>query len=304
LGKPFLYGKIILAKRVRMCYNSLVKDKKRGETVQTEDRRKKIKNWIEIAVIALLCVATVVLDFVKIPYLKDSLQNAWLSKIVQQTIGSVAGILLLRRLGIKLFGKPQGWLYLIPCLIVAIDNFQFYAYFNRETLGGAMQFARTGVWDFVLFALYCFFIGLFEELIFRGVIFAVLAGIFSKDKKGLILTFVLSSVIFALSHLVNGFSIQVAYTLLTGGLFAFCLMKTRNIFCCAFVHGLYNFCGLLLGKASENGLGTGIVLDTGTCITMAIVGVLVGAFVVYKVLTYTEQERSTLYAQLGIPDKE
>ena len=81
-------------------------------------------------------------------------------------------------------------------------------------------------------------------------------------------------------------------------------MKTRNIFCCAFVHGLYNFCGLLLGKASENGLGTGIVLDTGTCITMAIVGVLVGAFVVYKVLTYTEQERSTLYAQLGIPDKE
>lgn len=272
--------------------------------MQNTERQRSTRNIAEIAVIVLLCAVTVVLDFVKISYLKDPLRNTWLSKILQQTIGSTAGVLLLRRLGVKVFGKPQNLLYMIPCVIVAVDNFQFSSYLNRDTLDGAMEFARTGAWDFILFGLYCFAIGLFEELIFRGVIFSVLASIFSKDKKGLLLTFVTSSAVFALSHLVNGFSIQIGYTLLTGGLFAFCLMKTKNIFCAAFVHGLYNFCGLLLGNASQFGLGTGIIFDLGTWITMAVVGVFAGIFVVYKVLTFKEEERIDFYARLGVKGKE
>lgn len=270
----------------------------------------KIYRWIEIVVIAVFCAVSVVLDFVEISYLKDELRNAMLSKIVQQACGSVAGILLLRRLGLRLFGKPftpWHWFFVIPCLIVAIDNFQFSAFFHRENLGGAMYFERNGVWDFVLFAGYCLFVGLFEECIFRGVLFSVLASLFPNNKKGFLLTFVCSSVLFGLAHVLNGISLQVLYTVLTGGLFAFCLIKTHNIFVCAIVHAVYNFCGMLLEKFNPQtgviGLGSGVAFDLGTVVSMLVVGLTIGIFVVVMVLIYPEKERVALYQKLSVKEK-
>ena len=258
-------------------------------------RDKKIHNRIEIAIICLLCAATVVLDFVKIEYLTNSLRNALLCKIIQQTCGSIAGILLLRRLNLKLFSKPTNCLYLIPCFIVAIDNFQFSAYFN-----GRLSLVHKETVDFLLFGGYCLLVGLFEECIFRGIVFSVLASLFTQNKKGFLLTYVISSATFGLAHIINGISIQIAYTMLTGGVFAFCLIKTKNIFCCAVVHGAYNFCGLLFDTEQNLGLGTGVVFDTGTVITMLVISVLVGLFIIYKVWTYSEAERLELYNKLGI----
>lgn len=260
--------------------------------------RRRIYNYIEVAVIVILCTLTVILDFVKIEYLSDDLRNRLLSKIIQQACGSVAGILLLRRLNVKILGKPVNWLYLIPCLIIAIDNFQFSSYFN-----GKIELIRTGALDIFLFASYCLLVGLFEECIFRGVLFSLLAGVFPNNKKGFLLTFVTSSVIFGAAHLVNGFTWQVGYTILTGGLFAFCLIKTKNIFCCGFIHGLYNFCGLLFETESNLGLGKGVVFDLGTVLTMLIVSLVIGVFVLYKILKYSEEERLDLYKRLGIEEK-
>jgi membrane protease YdiL (CAAX protease family) len=143
---------------------------------------------------------------------------------------------------------------------------------------------------------------IFEEIIFRGIVFSVLADRFSKNKKGFLKTYVISSVIFGLAHLFNGFSfgtvLQVGYTVLTGGLFAFCLIMTKNILCCALVHGVYNFCGLLFDHVQ--GLGNGVVFDLGTVITMAVISVVVGIFVLYKVYHYPDEDRKDLYARLGI----
>ncbi len=262
----------------------------------------KIAKRIELIAILVLCTATLILDFISIPYLEDEIRNTFLNHIAQQTLGAVAVFLLMRRLGLKLFGKPQKLLYLIPCIIVAVDNFQFYAYFS-----GKMQLIHTKPMDFLLFGLNCFAVGLFEEGIFRGIVFSVLAGVFSQDKKGLWKTYIVSSVIFGLAHLFNGFSVatlmQVGYTTLTGGLFAFILLKTKNIFCCAFVHGLYNFCGLLFDVPARMGLGTGVIIDLGTAITMLIVSILAIIFVLYSISRYTEEERVALYEKLAIPVK-
>jgi membrane protease YdiL (CAAX protease family) len=168
-----------------------------------------------------------------------------------------------------------------------------------------MQFVRTEWIDVFLFALYCIAIGLFEEIVFRGILFSVLAGYFSSDKKGLWKTFVISSVIFGGAHLFNlfygaglgGTLLQALYTTLTGSLFAFAFIKTKNILVPAIIHGVYNFCGLLL---SEQGLGAGAVLDLGTGITMAIVGVVIGVFVLYSMYKHPEQERVELYRRLNI----
>ncbi len=262
-------------------------------------RRKRIYNAVEITLILLFCLATIILDFIAIPYSANILHNRFLSKIIQQACGSIAAILLMRRLNIRLFGKVTNVIYLLPCMLIAIDNFQFYAYFS-----GKMQLLHTSTCDVLLFIGYCLCTGLFEEFVFRGVLFSVLAGLFSKDKKGFITTYVVSSVIFGIAHLFNGFSLatllQVGYTVLTGGLFAFCLIKTKNIFCCALIHGVYNFCGLLFDK---QGLGAGVVFDLGTAITMLIVSVGVGIFVLYKVFKFTETERIRLYARLGYTDE-
>lgn len=271
--------------------------------MQHSSSRKNIRNIIEIVAIVVLCALTFALDFMDITYVYDSLRNMLLSKTVQNICGASAALLLMIRLKIRLFGKPIGWLFLIPCLIIAIDNFQFSAYFN-----GKIYLESKNVVDILLFASYCLMVGLFEEFVFRGIIFSILAGVFPKNKKGFLYTYVVSSVIFGLAHLLNGFSgttfLQVGYTVLTGGLFAFCLIKTGNILCCALVHGIYNFCGMLFDKFNAEtgvlGLGSGVVFDLGTTLTMLIVSVIVGFFVLYKVFTYKEEEREWLYLKLGV----
>ncbi len=254
-------------------------------------------------IIVVLCAFVLITDFVELTYTQDALKNTMISKIIQQTCGVVAAILIMVRLDIRLFGIPQQLLYLLPCVIIAVDNFQFSSYFN-----GNMTLATNAPLDFILFGLYCLMVGTFEECIFRGILFAILASQFSKDRKGFILTYVVSSLIFGAAHLLNGISLgtlwQVGYTILTGGLFAFCLIKTKNILCCGIIHGLYNFCGLLFTRfdaaTGAIGLGTGVVFDTGTVITMLVVSIVVGAFVVYKTFTYTDAECACLYEKLGV----
>ena len=268
-----------------------------------KDTQKSLHNIIEIIVILLFCALTLMFDYVKIDYVDHELRNQYISKIIQQGCGSIAAILLMYRLNIRLFGKPQHMLYMIPCLMIAIDNFQFSSYFK-----GRFELIHGEAVDVLLFTLYCLSVGLFEECIFRGIIFSVLAGVFSRDRKGFLLTYVATSVVFGLAHIFNGNILQVGYTVLTGGLFAFALMKTKNIFCAAFVHALYNFCGLFFETADHFGLGNGGgaygMLDIGTMITMAVVCVTVGAFVLYSVWKYPEEEQRDLYKKLSVPMKE
>lgn len=243
------------------------------------------------------------MDFLKISFVGHTLHNRFIVKILQQSCGIMATILLMRRLGLKLFGKPQNLLYLIPCIIIAIDNFQWSSYIN-----GNMELVHKEGIDFLLFGLYCLSVGLFEECIFRGVIFSVLAGCFTQDKKGLWKSYVLSSVIFGAAHLFNGFSLgtllQVGYTILTGGLFGFVLLKTKNILCCGVIHGLYNFCGLLFETEQRLGLGNGVVFDMGTVITMLIVCISLGLLILWWVFRYSEEERVVLYKKLGVFPKQ
>jgi hypothetical protein len=130
----------------------------------------------------------------------------------------------------------------------------------------------------------------------------LIAGSFSPDKKGLVKTFFLSSVVFGGMHIFNILAgagvgatiLQVGYSTLTGGLFAFVLIKNKNILMCALAHAVYDFCGLLLPK-----LGSGTVFDWQTSLTMAVVAVAVGAFVLYSLWKYPETEREELYKKLG-----
>lgn len=264
---------------------------------------KIFKKTVLYVLIAISCISMLILEIFPIDFMQNPLRNEWIGACLQNVVGATAAILLAHVWGLRLFKKVRHWLYLLPCLVIAIDNFPFYSYFS-----GNMQFIRKEFLDVFLFALYCLTIGLFEETVFRGILFSILCERFSKDKKGLVKAFVFSSVIFALAHLFNIFVgagigetlLQVCYTILTGGLFAFAFIKTKNIMSAVVIHAVYNFSGLIL---STSGLGTGIVFDLGTVITMLIVSVVVGIFVLYSLYKYNETERKELYKRLNIKEK-
>lgn len=268
--------------------------------------KQSIGNIIVSTVIALLSVVLIVLTIFPLQYSADELRNKWLGVAVSRLLCAAIVVCLLVFMKIRLFGRVKQIAFVVPCLLVAINNFPFISYFH-----GNMRFVRTETVDVLCFALYCLSVGLFEEFVFRGVVFSALASIFPKDKKGLVKTFVVSSVLFGIVHLANIFGgagivptlLQVLYTTLMGGVFAFVLLKTKNLFCCAFVHGLYNFGGLLLDTPERMGLGTGVVFDTGTVLLTVILGVCVAVFVLWNLYKYSEAERSVLYKRLGLTKK-
>ena len=250
--------------------------------------------------VALCCALTIVFSFVDVSYS----QNERVDKLVGLTtpllFGSIVVAFLLKKEKSGLFSRPCKLLFLLPCLLVAVNNFPFVSYFT-----GKSAFDKVGGMEIFSFVFYCVLVGFFEEGIFRGIVFPLLAERFPKNRKGVILTFFLSSGLFGLAHLFNlfagagigGVALQVCYSTLIGGLCAFALMKTKNLLCCAFVHTTYNICGLALDL--ELGLGLGVVFDLPTALMMAGVGVAVGIFVLYGVFTYSEEERICLYQRLG-----
>lgn len=249
------------------------------------------------ALIIALCLIMAVLEAVEIRYTADKVKNKLIGDTLPLVLGAVAVVVLMIRGGSGLFQKPQKLLFLLPCMLVAVNNFPYASHFS-----GKSELTHATAGNLALFAAYCLMVGVFEECVFRGVLFPLLAGCFNADRKGVILTFFLSSVIFGASHILNLFVgaglvptlLQVGYSTLIGGLCAFALMKTKNILSCILVHATYDFAGLMLPT-----LGGGAVFDLATGFCMGIVGVLVAAFVLWSVFRYTEDEREALYARLG-----
>jgi membrane protease YdiL (CAAX protease family) len=237
----------------------------------------------------------------EIPFTGDAVYNRLLSLSIPLAIGGVVAFLIAKELGLSIFNKPQSLWVLIPAIIIALDNFPWLAYFS-----GKMQLIHAKPLHFTLFGMYCLLVGFFEEVLFRGVFFSVLAGIFERSHKGFLYTYLISSLAFGLIHLLNVFTsggaaiLQAGYSILTGGLFGFVLIKTKNVLFPALIHGIYNFCGLVFTK--ELGLGLGSVIDLPSGIMMAVISLIIGVFVLYKVWKYPENERIELYKRLNVKE--
>jgi len=271
--------------------------------------KRSVSWWIATVIMIISFIATIVFESLAatggLTILPNPLHNSLLNVLLPKTFGVLAMLILTSRLGVRILQKPQKLLFVIPCLLIAVNNFPFLSYFS-----GNMSW-KEGVdaWAWILFAVSCLLTGIFEELIFRGVIFPLVLDWFADSKKGLFFATLTSSVIFGLSHLLNLFYgadflstlRQIAYSTLTGGMFAFTLIKSKSLIPCALLHAIYNFGGLLLTK--EQGLGQGIVFDMPTTIMMAVVAILVGVYVIVMLCVLPDEERSALYDTLGIKKK-
>lgn len=141
-------------------------------------------------------------------------------------------------------------LILFAFLLVCLCNFPFLTLAEND--GSTWLSNESKLW--VLHTIKCFSVSLFEELVFRGVILALLFYIFRKHRYKVVLPVVISSVIFGVIHFANMFNgtdfltalMQVGYSFLTGGMFAISYTLTRKIAVPVFLHFVFDFGGLLV----------------------------------------------------------
>lgn len=199
--------------------------------------------------------------------------------LISRVLGTTVFLFVLLYLGFRVCHKPvRGWwMAFLPALLIAVNNAPILALITKQ----AWVERKDLLWLYVLDTL---FIGVFEELAFRGVLFPAILEKHRETKKGVLLTTVISSALFGLIHLANlaegagigATVLQVGYSFLIGGMCAIVLLKSGNIFFCMLLHFVYDLGGKLIDT-----IGGGKLWDLPTVIVTAVLSVLVTAWMLY-----------------------
>lgn len=118
--------------------------------------------------------------------------------------------------------------------------------------------------EIVYFTLHMFFIGLYEELLCRGVLLNIMINKWGHIKKSILKSVILSSVIFGSLHFLNLLNLlvspnpelivdtlsQVIYATFVGIYFACVYLRCKNIWPVIIFHALFDWCTLLFEKFS------------------------------------------------------
>ena len=224
---------------------------------------------------------------------EDPLVHRLAEGTVYRAFGSAVFLFALLYLGYRVWGRggKGSWRVFFPALVIAVNNLPIIALISGE----ARVTNAKLLW---LFALECLFIGVFEELAFRGVLLPMLLQRRRSSTREIFWVTAVSSAAFGLIHLINlaegaGFGatvLQVGYSFLIGGMCAIVLLKTGSLPLCILLHAVYDFCGGLVTT-----LGVGRLWDTPTVILTAVLSVLVTVYMVWTLLHIKPEETDRLY---------
>ncbi len=170
---------------------------------------------------------------------------------------------------------------LFPFLIVCINNFPLVA-----ILCGSAKLEGLGI-TYLYYAILCFSIAVFEEIIFRGVIYQVI-----RERKKDFWAIIISSIIFSLAHLVNAFTLnfgalamQLGYSFLIGAMCSVAYKFSGSIYLPIFLHFIYNFGGLL----TNYNLVSGNIWNTAS---IAVTAILAVATIAYALAIFFIREKN------------
>lgn len=124
----------------------------------------------------------------------------------------------------------------------------------------AMPFDKTpGVWSVIVECILFFFsVGFIEELLLRGCIFKAILLKLGDNKKGVILSVLVSSAIFSLMHIVGApddrriFIMKLIWTFCGGITFAILYYVTNNLWCGIILHGLVDIADMPVMFSSKD----------------------------------------------------
>ena len=218
-----------------------------------------------------------------------------IDSVITRLVGSVAIACLLPTLGYKVFNKPSGFavLSVLPCFAAVICNPPLIG-----LISGDAEIIYGEGYRFLLFAAECLGSGIFEELLFRAVLFPAVLENRRQAWVKIFLSVIVSSAIFALVHLLNLFAgagfgsvaMQIGYSFLIGGLCSFVLLKTGNIAFCVLLHATFNFTGTLVERLGTGGWGGWL-----TAIITLVVALPVAVYVVYSLIKIPTETTDKLY---------
>ena len=251
---------------------------------------KKKLYYLLFVVLAVLMLVAELLNM-RLAY--NSIEYDLVYNIITRAIGATMCMILMSYCSFtrlfSSFGKLKNILLVLPCCLIAINNFPFI-----PMATGALKL-DTKWYLILLFALQCLLVGMFEETAFRGCVFMLLLEKKHNTIKDVFYSIVMSSFIFGAIHIVNLFVgagivsvvLQLGYSFLIGSMCAVVLLVTKKIWLPIFIHAVFNFAGGLVPT-----LGVGEIWDTPTIILTVIVSVAVAVYTV------------TLFFKRGVSDAE
>lgn len=138
-------------------------------------------------------------------------------------------------------GILLGWPFIIVGVIELVSS---YLSFDKSSI------SFPSIEKIIFFTLVMVLIGIFEEVLCRGVILNNMLSKWRYTKTGIIKAVILSSLVFGVGHLVNLFIypnliirtlVQVMRASLHGFLFASIYLRCKNIWSVVILHGLYDW---------------------------------------------------------------
>jgi len=263
----------------------------------TNERNKKRSVYLSLFVFFSICLISIeLLKFLDVSLSTNKQINELIYGIASRAIGSAICILMISYCSFGyLFSfdgknKLKNFILLIPCWLVVINNFPIIA----VAKGSAFINENVRWYLIALFALQCLFVGLFEEVAFRGCVFMLILQGRHNTRKDVFISIVLSSAIFGAIHIANLFAgasllpviQQVGYSFLIGSMCALTLLITKKIWTSVWMHAIFNFAGGLIPT-----LGTGKIWNAPTIIITIILSV---AVTIYSVVLFFRFDISTV----------
>ena len=244
------------------------------------------KRWyfISFALLLSLMLAVEIYNFL---YARDAVEYELFYGIATRGIGALICILMMSYCSFlhlfSSFGKFRDFCLIIPCCLIAINNFPFIPIINGTA-------TINSEWYLVfLLALECLLVGFFEETAFRGCVFMLILERRHKNKKEVFYSIILSSLVFGGIHIVNLLAgsgivpviLQLGYSFLIGAMCAVVLLVTKKIWIPIIIHAVFNFAGALVPT-----LGRGEIWDAATVTLTVVVSVVVAVYTIALFFEY------------------
>ncbi|GEM_PF-6165298 len=198
--------------------------------------------------ITTLLFLFMVLSYIPFDFGLDSLSSSLLQSTLIRVFAGAAFCVLLYAMDWKAFQKinRKDLIFILPALLVALNNFPLSAWMKSQA------YITESKLSTVFFFLDALSTGFLEELIFRYIILNAILLRLQNTKRNVILSLVLSSVIFSLMHALNIFTgmgvldvlLQMGYAFLIGMMFGAVYLLTGNIIYSMALHAIYNMTGL------------------------------------------------------------
>lgn len=158
---------------------------------------------------------------------------------------------MLSALGLSGSLIPRGKKFAIPAffaLLIALNNLPFIG------LLSGMVGVDAAWWEIFLLASECFAVALFEETSFRGIELFLFWEKFQGRRRGRFWAVAAQAALFGGIHVLNLFagagagsvSVQVLYSFGIGAMLGVVMAEGGSVPLTAAIHGIYNFCGLLV----------------------------------------------------------